>query len=119
MWACHPILWAITVAFAIWAALFSYEYYVERKVISTPGVVITLTPWKRDMNGKIKTPAEVHEFDPRLEHYLKVTEVIIGLASASLVSSPLFMQGTSTAGSPSLSSCWALPSSLASLSWRQ
>lgn len=88
MWACHPILWAITVAFAIWAVLFSYEYYVERKMIRTPGVVITLTPWKRDMNGKIKNPPEVHEFDPRLEHYLKVAEIIIGLASASLVFIP-------------------------------
>jgi hypothetical protein len=88
MWSCHPILFAIGGGLLIWALLFSSEYYVERKMIRSPGIVITLTPWKRDLQGKIKSPPDVHEFDPRLEHYLKVAEIIIGLASASLVFIP-------------------------------
>jgi hypothetical protein len=88
MWPCHPILLALGAGSLIWAILFFSEYYIECKILRTPGVVITLTPWKRDPQGKIKSPPEVHEFDPRLEHYLKVAEIIIGLASASLVFIP-------------------------------
>jgi hypothetical protein len=88
MCACHPILWAIGVALAFWACLFLPQYIYELKAVRTPGIVITLTPWKRNIDGTIKKPEEVHEFDPRLEHYLKVAEIIVGLASASLVFVP-------------------------------
>src|ERR1700691_4272125 len=86
---CHPILLAITVAFAVLAVLFSYEYSIERKAVDR-GRVITLTPYKQDASGKRLKPSEhdVHEFDPRLEHYLKVAEILVTLASASLVFLP-------------------------------
>jgi hypothetical protein len=90
MYVCHPILLAITVAFGVWAVLFSYEYFIERAVVRGGGV-ITLTPYKRDRTGNELKPLQehdVHEFDPRLEHYLKVAEILITLASASLVFIP-------------------------------
>jgi hypothetical protein len=87
MYACHPILLAIAVALAFWALLFFYEYPIERDVVRR-GDLITLTPLKCDIAGNVLSPPQVHEFDPRLEHYLRVAEVIITLASASLVFIP-------------------------------
>ena len=62
MYTCHPILLAITVAFAVWGVLFCYEYSIEREVVRN-GDFITLTPYKRDANGNVLSPLEVHEFD--------------------------------------------------------
>lgn len=76
-----------------------FEYRIELKVLRTPGTVITLTPRKRNIDGTIKTPEEVHDFDPRLEHYLKVAEIVVGLASASLVFIP-------TLHSTKINTCW-------------
>jgi hypothetical protein len=85
VFVCHPILLGITVAFALWAILFSIEYPIERDVVRN-GDHITLTPYKHDWDGKLLK--EVYEFDPRLEHYMKVSEIIVTLASASLVFIP-------------------------------
>jgi hypothetical protein len=94
MW-CHPILGAIAAGVSIWSALF-WPQYLSEKNICKGGAVITLTPWKRNVDGTFKEESQAdggkrvdtHDFDPRLEHYLKVAEVIITLASASLVFIP-------------------------------
>jgi hypothetical protein len=88
LWTCHPISLAIVTGLLIWVILFLFQYLDERKLLNTPGLVIALTPSKKDWKGAEKIPLEIHDFDPRLEHYLKVAEIVIGLASASLVFIP-------------------------------
>ncbi len=68
------------------AAFFAFEFRIERKE-----KYVTLTPFKRGRDpqtGEITFGTEEVSFDPRLEHYLKCAEVLITLASASLVFIP-------------------------------
>jgi hypothetical protein len=69
-------------------AFIASEYRLERKT-----ALVTLTPFKmlRDpTTWKVsESPAgEVVELDPRHGHYMKLGEVLIALASASLVFIP-------------------------------
>jgi len=68
------------------AALFTFEYSIERKA-----PYVTLTPFKRTRDprtGEIIGGTEEVSFDPRHGHYMKCAEVLITLASASLVFIP-------------------------------
>ncbi len=68
------------------AGFFAYEYSIERKA-----PYVTLTPFKRTRDhqtGEIIGGTEEVSFDPRHGHYLKCAEVLITLASASLVFIP-------------------------------
>ncbi|MGC2110760.1 MAG: hypothetical protein WA655_14665 [Candidatus Korobacteraceae bacterium] len=65
---------------------FAYEFSVERKAS-----YVTLTPFKRTRDprtGEIIGGNEEVSFDPRHGHYMKCAEVLITLASASLVFIP-------------------------------
>jgi hypothetical protein len=81
---------------------------LSEKNICKGGAVITLTPWKRNVDGTFKEESQAdggkrvdtHDFDPRLEHYLKVAEVIVTLASASLVFIPTLQERALIAGLP-------------------
>lgn len=68
------------------AAFFAFEYSIERKA-----PYVTLTPFKRTRDprtGEIIPGTEEVSFDPRHGHYMKCAEVLITLASASLVFIP-------------------------------
>jgi hypothetical protein len=68
------------------AAFFAFEYSIERKA-----AYVTLTPFKRTRDpqtGGIIEGTEEVSFDPRHGHYMKCAEVLITLASASLVFIP-------------------------------
>jgi hypothetical protein len=65
---------------------FAYEYSIERKA-----TYVTLTPFKRTRDartGEILRGIEEVNFDPRHGQYMKCAEVLITLASASLVFIP-------------------------------
>jgi hypothetical protein len=85
---CVPIsiLWAVALGVVIPGGFFIYEYRIEREA-----PYVTLTPFKKGRdreNGRvIDVPGEV-DFDPRHGHYMKLGEVLITLASASLVFIP-------------------------------
>jgi len=68
------------------AAFFAFEFSIERKA-----PYVTLTPFKRTRDpktGAIIPGTEEVSFDPRHGHYMKCAEVLITLASASLVFIP-------------------------------
>jgi hypothetical protein len=76
----------IAIGLLLPAAFFAYEYSIERKA-----PYVTLTPFKRTRDartGKIIAGIEEVSFDPRHGHYMKCAEVLITLASASLVFIP-------------------------------
>ncbi len=81
------MIWAgIAVGLIIPALFFAFEFSLERKA-----KYVTLTPFKATRNpqsGEIETSDEEVSFDPRHGHYLKCAEVLITLASASLVFIP-------------------------------
>jgi hypothetical protein len=85
----HPIYLAVATALAIVGCLFGFEYRLERKS-EHDGLYITLTPLEclRGPRGEVIRTDKVVDFNPRLEHYLKVAEVMVTLASASLVLIP-------------------------------
>jgi hypothetical protein len=80
-------IWSgVAMGLIIPAAFFAFEYSIERKA-----AYVTLTPFKttRDPGtGKIIVGTEEVSFDPRHGHYMKCAEVLITLASASLVFIP-------------------------------
>ena len=68
------------------AGFFLFEYSIERKA-----PYVTLTPFKRSRDpqtGNIVRRNEEVDFDPRHQSYIKCAEVLITLASASLVFIP-------------------------------
>jgi hypothetical protein len=99
---CVPIsiLWAVALGVVIPGGFFIFEFRIERKA-----PYVTLTPFKRGRDPKdgsvIEVPGEV-DFDPRHGHYLKLGEVLITLASASLVFIPTLH---STSRLPALGFC--------------
>jgi hypothetical protein len=76
--------------------LFGIEYYFERKVkkaaeLKGSKIWWTLSPQRKVRNfqtGLIEPKPEEIDFDPRHGHYMKCGEVVITLASASLVFIP-------------------------------
>jgi hypothetical protein len=83
----HSIWWGLGIGIGSFLAFFTFEYSIERKA-----KYVTLTPFKsrRDLKtGRIFLLDEEVEFDPRHGHYMKFGEVLIALASASLVFIPL------------------------------
>jgi hypothetical protein len=77
---------SIAAGLVIPSALFAREYSIERKE-----TYVTLTPFKRTRDprtGEIVAGTEEVSFDPRHGHYMKCAEVLITLASASLVFIP-------------------------------
>jgi hypothetical protein len=83
-----PVWLGVGVGIAIPVAFFVFEYRIERSASW-----VTLTPFKmsRDPNsGETHRSPEggVVDFDPRHGHYMKLGEVLITLASASLVFIP-------------------------------
>jgi hypothetical protein len=83
----HSIWWGLGVGISSFLAFFAFEYSIERKA-----KYVTLTPFKcsRDVKtGRILLGSEEVDFDPRHGHYMKCAEVLITLASASLVFIPL------------------------------
>lgn len=99
---CVPtsILLAVALGVAIPVVFFIFEFRIERKA-----PYVTLTPFKRARNPVdgtvIEVPGEV-DFDPRHGHYMKLGEVLITLASASLVFIPTVH---STSQLPALGFC--------------
>jgi hypothetical protein len=80
------IWFGIAMGLVIPAAFFAFEYSIERKA-----AYVTLTPFKRTRDpqtGGIIEGTEEVSFDPRHGHYMKCAEVLITLASASLVFIP-------------------------------
>jgi hypothetical protein len=76
----------IAIGLLIPAAFFAFEYSIERKAR-----YVTLTPFKRTRHpgtGEIIEGTEEVSFDPRHGHYMKCAEVLITLASASIVFIP-------------------------------
>jgi hypothetical protein len=65
--------------------LFVYEFRQERKTVEQ-GAFITLTPFKqrRTLKGPVEKLDEDVGFDARESNYLKIAEVLVTLASASL-----------------------------------
>jgi hypothetical protein len=88
---CIPlsILSALISAIIILAILFGYQFKLERKM-ENDGFLITLTPFEMERKSKdeVKPTGKIVDFNPRIEHYLKVAEVMVTLASASLVFIP-------------------------------
>jgi len=87
----YSIWWGIGVGVGSFLAFFAFEYSIEREQ-ERRGNYMTLTPFKmrRDMTtGQIVRENEEVDFDPRHGHYMKCGEVLIALASASLVFIPL------------------------------
>ncbi|MGO9084458.1 MAG: hypothetical protein ACLQBK_04460 [Candidatus Sulfotelmatobacter sp.] len=87
----HSIWWGLGVGIGSFLAFFAFEYSIERGQ-ERKGSYVTLTPFKRkrDMKtGDILQVDEEVDFDPRHGHYMKCGEVLIALASASLVFIPL------------------------------
>jgi hypothetical protein len=83
----HSICWGLGIAIGSFLAFFAFEFSIERKA-----KYVTLTPFKsrRDLKtGQILLTEEEVDFDPRHGHYMKCGEVLIALASASLVFIPL------------------------------
>jgi hypothetical protein len=85
---CFPwTIWlGVAMGVLIPMAFFAFEYSIERKA-----PYVTLMPFKRTRNpetGAIIAGTEEVSFDPRHGHYLKCAEVLITLASASLVFIP-------------------------------
>jgi hypothetical protein len=83
-----PVWLGVCIGIIIPVVFFIFEYRIER---SAPWV--TLTPFKmtRDSRtGETKPSPEggMVDFDPRHGHYMKLGEVLITLASASLVFIP-------------------------------
>ena len=80
-------IWSgIAAGLIIPTAFFAFEYSIERKA-----PYVTLTPFKRSRDartGEIIRGTEEVSFDPRHGHYMKCAEVLITLASASLVFIP-------------------------------
>jgi hypothetical protein len=80
-------IWSgVAMGLLIPAAFFAYEYSIERRA-----PYVTLTPFKRTRDprtGEIIGGTEEVSFDPRHGHYMKCAEVLITLASASLVFIP-------------------------------
>jgi hypothetical protein len=80
-------IWSgVAMGLLIPAAFFAFEYSIERKA-----QYVTLTPFKRTRDprtGEIIRGSEEVSFDPRHGHYMKCAEVLITLASASLVFIP-------------------------------
>ena len=86
MWLPWTIWLGVVMGLLIPGAFFSFEYSIERKA-----PYVTLTPFKRTRDpktGKIINGIEEVSFDPRHGHYMKCAEVLITLASASLVFIP-------------------------------
>jgi len=80
-------LWsAVAAGVLIPTGFFTYQYLDERKE-----TYVTLTPFKRERSPKdgsvIAVTGEV-DFDPRHGHYMKLGEILVTLASASLVFIP-------------------------------
>ena len=76
----------VAISVLIPVLFFTFEYRIERKA-----AYVTLTPFKRmrdPSTGDIIGAPEEVSFDPRHGHYLKCSEVLITLASASLVFIP-------------------------------
>ncbi len=81
-----PVRWGMAIGLLLPAAFFTFEYSIERKAR-----YVTLTPFKRTRDpqtGEILSGGEEVDFDPRHGHYMKCAEVLITLASASLVFIP-------------------------------
>lgn len=81
-----PVWLGLGVGLAIPIGFFFFEYSIERKA-----PYVTLTPFKRSRDprtGNVIDGAEEVDFDPRHGHYMKICEVLITLASASLVFIP-------------------------------
>ncbi len=77
---------AIVFAAAVWLFMFVLVSLLRRK-----WRYVNFTPHKfvEDFNSqKFIRTGEIHPFEPRLGHYLKTSEVVITLASASLVFIP-------------------------------
>jgi hypothetical protein len=91
---------AVAVGVLIPAFFFISQYLDERKE-----PYVTLTPFKRARNpangSVIALPGEV-DFDPRHGHYMKLGEILVTLASASLVFIPTPL---STSHLPALGFC--------------
>jgi hypothetical protein len=82
----YPVWLGIGTGLAIPVAFFLFEYRIERKAS-----YVTLTPFKRSRDpdtGQVIRGREEVDFDPRHGHYMKVGEVLVTLASASLVFIP-------------------------------
>ena len=77
---------AVGVAAVIFVVVFAIVWLLRRK-----WKYVSFTPHKcvEDLKTEtFKLTEEVHPFEPRLAHYLKTSEVVITLASASLVFIP-------------------------------
>ncbi len=82
----------LVVGIAVISALFLIEWNIERKA-----PYVTLTPFEvfrdpKDPSKLIGTGQRV-DFDPRQGHYMKLAEVLITLAAASLVFIPSHLPG--------------------------
>ena len=90
------VITGIIIGLILPLGFFGVEYYFERKIMlaaKSKGVTIwwTLSPQRKIRNfttGLIESKQEEVDFDPRHGHYMKCGEVIITLASASLVFIP-------------------------------
>lgn len=82
---------AFSVGLAFPAIFFAIEFRLERQAVRK-GNYITLTPLKRSRDPKkpqnLLPPGEEIGFDPRHGHYMKIAEVFVTVASASLVFIP-------------------------------
>jgi hypothetical protein len=79
----HSIWWGLGISVSIPLAFFAFEFRIERK-----SIYVTLTPFKRRRDvktGQVIQENEEVDFDPRHGHYMKCAELMITLASASLV----------------------------------
>jgi hypothetical protein len=86
----HPIWLATVTAILIPFVLFLIEYRIERRDEKKDHFFITLAPIEQIRVGKsdIKSTGKPVDFGPRIGYYLKVAEVMLTLASASLVFIP-------------------------------
>ena len=95
----HSICWGLSIGTGSFLSFLAFEYSIERKA-----KYVTLTPFKcrRDIKtDQIIMDSEEVDFDPRHGHYMKCAEVLITLASASLVFIPLhsaLLSKTGTSG---------------------
>jgi hypothetical protein len=87
----HSIWWGLGVGVGTFLAFFIFEFSLEHKAERLGGCM-TLTPFKQTRNretGEITREDEQVDFDSRQGHYMKCGEVLIALASASLLFIPL------------------------------
>jgi hypothetical protein len=91
-----PVIVGITVGVCLPVALFAIEFSIERGIqrkaaSNNRKIWWSLTPQRKIRNfvtGAVESTDQEVDFDPRHGHYMKCGEIVIALASASLIFVP-------------------------------